>query len=49
MVGVSFNTSALNDIERAKLFAETEKELGLPCFDPLKTSLNAVVARILAE
>jgi len=49
MLGISFNTSALNDIERAKLFADTEKELGLPCFDPLKTSMAAVVARILAR
>ncbi len=46
MVGISFNTSALSDAERAKLFADTEAELGLPCFDPLKTSLDAVVARI---
>lgn len=48
MVGISFNTAALNDIERAKLFADTEAELGLPCFDPLKTSLNAVIDRMLA-
>ena len=48
MVGISFNTSALDDAARARLFADTEKELGLPCFDPLKTSLNAVVDRILS-
>lgn len=48
VVGISFNTSALNDAERSKLFAETERELGLPCFDPLKTSLAAVIDRILA-
>lgn len=48
MVGISFNTSALDDAARAKLFAETEKELGLPCFDPLKTSLASVVDRILS-
>src|SRR3546814_10489358 len=47
MVGISFNTSTLSDAEREKLFAGTERELGLPCFDPLKTSLDAVVARIL--
>lgn len=48
MVGISFNSSALDDAARARLFAETERELGLPCFDPLKTSLNAVVDRILS-
>jgi D-glutamate N-acetyltransferase len=47
-VGVSFNTSALNDAEREELFAKTEKELGLPCFDPLKSSLEKVAGRISA-
>lgn len=48
VVGISFNTSALNDEERNKLFAETERELGLPCFDPLKTSLDAVIKKMLS-
>ena len=48
MVGISFNTAALGDAERAHLFAATEQELGLPCFDPLKTPLNAVVERTLS-
>jgi uncharacterized NAD-dependent epimerase/dehydratase family protein len=48
MVGISFNTSALDDEATAKLFADTEKELGLPCFDPLKTSLDTVIARMLS-
>ncbi len=47
MVGISFNTSALSDDERNALFAKTEQELGLPCFDPLKTSMDAVIERIL--
>lgn len=49
MVGISFNTSALSDAERSQLFADTEKELGLPCFDPMKTPLDAVVDRILSS
>lgn len=49
VVGISFNTSALSDVERAQLFNDTERELGLPCFDPLKTSLSAVIDRILAR
>lgn len=48
MVGISFNTSALDDAQREHLFAMTEGELGLPCFDPLKTSLDAVIDRMLA-
>jgi uncharacterized NAD-dependent epimerase/dehydratase family protein len=47
MVGISFNTSALDDTERTRLFATTSRELGLPCFDPLKSALTDVVARIL--
>lgn len=48
MVGISFNTSALSDAEREKLFADTEEELDLPCFDPLKTSMSKVIERILS-
>ncbi len=48
VIAISFNTSALNDAERDQLFADTERELGLPCFDPLKTSLVKVLDRILA-
>lgn len=48
VVGISFNTSALSETERTRLFDDTERELGLPCFDPMKTSLAAVVERILA-
>ncbi len=48
MVGISFNTSALDATARASLLADTEQRLGLPCFDPLKTPLDAVVKGILA-
>jgi D-glutamate N-acetyltransferase len=48
MVGISFNTSSLDAAARARLLAETEQALGLPCFDPLKTSLDGVLQRILA-
>ncbi len=48
MVGISFNTSALDATARASLLADTEQRLGLPCFDPLKTPLDAVVQGILA-
>lgn len=47
MVGIAFNTSALSDVQRARLFEHTERELGLPCFDPLKTPLDGVIGRML--
>jgi len=48
VVGIAFNTSMLDDAQRAQLFADTERELGLPCFDPIKSPLDAVVRNILA-
>ncbi len=48
MVGISFNTSALDETARASLLRDTERRLGLPCFDPLQTSLDAVLDRIQA-
>lgn len=48
MVGVSLNTSTLDEAARMRVLTETEQQLGLPCFDPLKTSLAPVIARILA-
>jgi uncharacterized NAD-dependent epimerase/dehydratase family protein len=47
MVGISLNTSTLDDAAREQVLRDTEQQLGLPCFDPLKTSLKAVVARTL--
>ena len=47
LAGVSINTSALSTSERERVVAETQARLGAPCFDPLQTSLNAVLDRIL--
>jgi uncharacterized NAD-dependent epimerase/dehydratase family protein len=47
MAGISFNTSALDAPAREELLRKSEQALGLPCFDPLKTSLAATVSRIL--
>jgi uncharacterized NAD-dependent epimerase/dehydratase family protein len=46
MVGIAFNTSMLDEEARTSLLAQTEDKFGLPCFDPLKTSLDAVTRRI---
>ena len=48
LAGISLNTSALNETARARVLAETEQRLGVPCFDPLKTSLSPVIERMLA-
>ncbi|HVT37140.1 MAG TPA: DUF1611 domain-containing protein [Nevskiaceae bacterium] len=47
MVGIAFNTSALDADARARLLSETEQKLGLPCFDPLKSPLKPVTHRML--
>jgi len=38
--GVSLNTSLLDESKRARVIAETENELGVPCFDPLQTPMQ---------
>lgn len=47
LVGVSLNTSALGEEERERVLAETARDLGVPCFDPLKTSPAAIVDRLV--
>jgi hypothetical protein len=37
------NTSRLDDRARERVLNETAVELGVPCFDPLKTSAAAIV------
>lgn len=48
LVGVSLNTSALSQAERERALSEAEYELGVPSFDPLKTSSDAVIERLLS-
>jgi uncharacterized NAD-dependent epimerase/dehydratase family protein len=47
LAGVSLNTSKLDDATRERVIPETERQIGVPCFDPLKTPLAAVLDRIL--
>lgn len=47
LVGVSLNTSALDEEARERVLSETARELGVPAFDPLKTSPAAVVDRLI--
>ncbi len=45
-VGVSLNTAKLDAAAAAKVAAEVEHELGLPCFDPLRFGIDVVVAKL---
>jgi uncharacterized NAD-dependent epimerase/dehydratase family protein len=47
LVGVSLNTSALSESERARALAEAERDLNVPSFDPLKTPAAPVVDFLL--
>ncbi len=48
LAGASLNTAALDEDASARAIDETAALLGVPCFDPLRTSPGAVVERILA-
>lgn len=47
-VGVALNTATLSEPERAELFEKLERKLGLPCCDPLKTGVEAIVERLIS-
>jgi uncharacterized NAD-dependent epimerase/dehydratase family protein len=49
LAGVSLNTSALDAAARTRAIRETELQMGVPCFDPLKSSLDPVLDRVLAR
>lgn len=46
-VGVSMNTSRLPAEDAQKLLASTSRTLGLPCVDPVRTGVAAIVDRLL--
>ncbi len=48
LVGVSLNTSSLDDEAAAAELARVEQQLGVPAFDPIRTSPEAVIDRMLA-
>jgi uncharacterized NAD-dependent epimerase/dehydratase family protein len=47
LAGVSLNTAKLDAVERQHAIAEAEATMRVPCFDPIKSALDAVVTRIL--
>jgi uncharacterized NAD-dependent epimerase/dehydratase family protein len=42
-VGISLNTSALNDKEAAAVIERTARSTGLVCFDPIRTGVAALI------
>lgn len=48
-VGVSVNTSSMDDAARASYLAALEKRLNLPCVDPIRTGVGALVDNIMAD
>ena len=48
-VGVSVNTSDLNDNERNEYLYALSNRLNLPCVDPLRGGTNKIIERIIAE
>ncbi|HUL13753.1 MAG TPA: N-acetyltransferase DgcN [Methylococcaceae bacterium] len=45
-IGISMNTVNLTEADAERLLAETEKYLGLPCVDAVRTGVAPLVARI---
>lgn len=48
-VGVSVNTSSLNDDERIAYLRSVEQQLGLPCVDPLITGCDALIKQLMDQ
>lgn len=48
-VGISVNTSGLPKDKRAKYLADLQKEIGLPCIDPLIDGCDAIINQILND
>lgn len=45
-LGISINTAQLTAAEAERLLQETAERLGLPCVDPVRTGVSALVERI---
>jgi len=49
VVGVSVNTSSVSDDEALHICDAIERELGLPCVDPLRHGVEAIVDKLCLE
>lgn len=48
-VGVCINTAALSEAESQQLLTDTAERLGLPCVDPVRTGVDAIVANLQSD
>ena len=48
-VGISLNTSQMTDHEASQLLERMAREHGLPCFDPMRSGLEAFVDQLVRE
>jgi uncharacterized NAD-dependent epimerase/dehydratase family protein len=46
VIGLSINTSGLNQTERDTVLADAERETGLPCVDPIATGVQPLLAAL---
>lgn len=49
VVGISMNSSKLDADEAMALMARVQSDLGLPCVDPFRTGVGAIVDALLAD
>lgn len=49
VVGISLDTSALSDLERAETIAQMAARTGLPVIDPIATGADAIADALLAD
>jgi uncharacterized NAD-dependent epimerase/dehydratase family protein len=47
-IGISLNTSGLGDSEALNTLANVEQSFGLPCVDPIRTGVTAIVRQLEA-
>tara|TARA_B100001057_G_C22783606_1_gene924619 strand:- start:73 stop:1080 length:1008 start_codon:yes stop_codon:yes gene_type:complete len=48
VAGISLNTAGINKEKSDRICAEVAESTGLPCFDPLKTSIDALVLDLIS-
>jgi uncharacterized NAD-dependent epimerase/dehydratase family protein len=46
VVGIAINTSVLDAAAAEKVLKQTADEFGLPCVDPVRTGVGAIVDRL---
>ena len=48
VAGISLNTAGMNKIQSDKICTEITESTGLPCFDPLKNAIDAMVLDLIS-